>query len=156
MTETISLTDDGAGVRQSVPEITGDEVVESEPDQEDYYLVGTMHYDWSAVHVFMGSAEDMTYASVSISAPQVGGVPVRTVEGISVGSSRGEAIAAGARDGFDSDDDGVADELHIGRQEVPGTQSYLTDDVGILFVNLRLEGDVVSSMSSAGNDFRDI
>ena len=81
---------------------------------------------------------------------------MRTVEGISVGSSRGEAIAAGARDGFDSDDDGVADELHIGRQEVPGTQSYLTDDVGILFVNLRLEGDVVSSMSSAGNDFRDI
>ena len=101
-------------------------------------------------------AEDQTYAWVVVTAPEVGGVPVRTVEGVTVGMTRDEALAAGARDGYDEDQDGVSDNLEVGRQEVPGSTSYMNGGVGILFMALTLEGHTVSGMATSGNDFRDI
>jgi hypothetical protein len=154
-TETVDLVD-GAAVLALFQEITGEEPVATEPDPNVWYAEGTMTYDWPEVRVFMASAADMTHASVSVSAPEVAGVPVRTPEGIAVGSTRNEALAAGARDGYDENSDGVSDYLELGRQEVPDTVSLVNGGIGILFVDLAMEGDVVSRISSSGNDFSDI
>ena len=91
---------------------------------------------------------------VSADAP---GVIFRTPEGIGLGSTRAEAMAAGAVDGWDEDGDGVADYLSIGMREVPGTVSLTNPGaVGVEYIDLKITGDVVSRLTSGGNDFSDI
>ncbi|MGH3691491.1 MAG: hypothetical protein ACRDT7_15175 [Microbacterium sp.] len=91
---------------------------------------------------------------VSANAP---GVIVRTPEGIGIGSTRAEAMAAGAVDGWDEDGDGVADYLSIGVREVPGTSSLVNPgEVGVEYIDLKIIDDVVTRLSSGGNDFSDI
>ncbi len=125
-------------------------------DMEDPWgqgdVAGTL-YEWDEITVsVMGER-----ASVVVRAPSVGGVPFRTAQGIGVGSTREEAVAAGAWDGWDEDGDGVADYLGIGEREVPGTQSLTRpDQVGIEYVMLRVAGDVVEQIHVPANDFSDI
>ncbi|WP_029264231.1 MULTISPECIES: hypothetical protein [Microbacterium] len=91
---------------------------------------------------------------VSADAP---GVTFRTPEGIGIGSTRAEAIAAGAVDGWDEDGDGTADYLSIGVREVPGTSSLVNPgEVGVEYIDLKITDDAVSRLSTGGNDFSDI
>ncbi|WP_226533906.1 hypothetical protein [Microbacterium paraoxydans] len=85
------------------------------------------------------------------------GVIFRTPEGIGIGSTRADAIAAGAEDEWDEDGDGVADYLKIGMREVPGTSSLVNPgEVGVEYILLTISDDVVTLISSGGNDFSDI
>jgi len=91
---------------------------------------------------------------VSADAP---GVIFRTPEGLGLGSTRAEAIAAGAEDEWDEDGDGVSDLLKIGMREVPGTSSLVNPgEVGVEYITLKVTDDVVTRISSGGNDFSDI
>jgi len=85
------------------------------------------------------------------------GVTFRTPEGIGIGSTRAEAMAAGAVDGWDEDGDGIADYLSIGVQEVPGTSSLVNPgQVGVEYIDLKITGDVVTRLTTGGNDYSDI
>jgi hypothetical protein len=152
VTETISL-DDGARILAALEEITGH--VPTPVELDEWHSRGLVEYEWPHVRVLM-SAEDQSRVWITVSAPEIDGVPFRTVEGIAVGSTRADAVAAGASDLWDEDGDGIADHLQLGRHEVPGTTSLVTGEVGILFVELAVEDDVVSRISAPMNDFSDI
>ncbi|EQM73104.1 hypothetical protein L687_07455 [Microbacterium maritypicum MF109] len=109
-------------------------------------------YDWQGTKATV--RETRIDLVVSADAP---GVIFRTPEGIGIGSTRAEAMAAGAVDGWDEDGDGVADYLSIGVREVPGTSSLVNPgEVGVEYIDLKITGDVVTRLSSGGNDFSDI
>ncbi|MFJ6533239.1 hypothetical protein [Microbacterium sp. NPDC091662] len=109
-------------------------------------------YDWQGTKATV--RETRIDLVVSTDAP---GVIFRTPEGIGIGSTRAEAMAAGAADGWDEDGDGVADYLSIGVREVPGTSSLVNPgEVGVEYIDLKITGDVVSRLSTGGNDFSDI
>ena len=152
VTDTISFMD-GAGVLALFKELTG-ELPEGVRGTE-WYSEGYITYDWTeAVSVGM-AADDQTYAWVTVRAPEVGGVPVHTYEGITVGMTRDEALKTGAREGREAME-GIPATMEVGRQEVPGAKSYDNGGVGILFMSLTMEGDTIRGMSTSGNDFRDI
>lgn len=110
-------------------------------------------YAWEEISVTLSGE----YANVSVVAPTIGGVPVQTPEGLTIGSSRDEVVAAGGRDGWDADEDGVADYLDLGAQEVPDTESLSRPgEVGILFVTVELADDAVVEIQAPANDFSDI
>ena len=106
-------------------------------------------YDWPGTKATVRDTRiDLV---VSADAP---GVIVRAPEGIGIGSTRAEAMAV---DGWDEDGDGVADYLSIGVREVPGTSSLVNPgEVGVEYVDLTMTGDIVSRLSTGGNDFSDI
>ncbi len=79
-----------------------------------------------------------------------------TVEGVGIGSTRAEAMAAGAEDEWDDDGDGIADYLKVGMREVPGTTSLVTGQVGMEYVSLTITDDVVTAIMSGANDFSDL
>ncbi|MCM3503343.1 hypothetical protein M3667_15840 [Microbacterium sp. P26] len=86
-----------------------------------------------------------------VSSPTVAGHPVVTAEGLSVGSTRAEGVAAGAVDGFDST------ELRLGFRDVPGTQSLQRPgETGREYVMLVLDGDSVKSILVPADDYSDL
>ena len=90
-------------------------------------------------------------ASVRVSTPTVSGHPIVTTGGIGVGSTRAEAVAAGATEGFDST------ELRLDTRDAPGTQSLQRPgEVGREYVMLVLDGDSVTQLILPANDFSDI
>lgn len=90
-------------------------------------------------------------ASVRVSTPTVSGHPIVTTGGIGVGSTRAEAVAAGATEGFDST------ELRLDTRDAPGTQSLQRPgEVGREYVMLVLDGDSVVQIILPANDFSDI
>lgn len=114
-------------------------------------------YTWDGLKVIV-TGEHADSMSVAITAPTIGGVSIVTEDGdLAVGSTREDAIAAGAREGWDAHSDGIADWFDIGKLEVPGTNSLVNPgEVGIMFVLLGLTGDTVTEIQSPGNDFSDI
>lgn len=109
-------------------------------------------YEWDSVRAVV--QDTWTDVTVTADAP---GVTFTTEEGIGIGSTRAEAIAAGAEDGWDEDGDGVADHLNLGTREVPGTQSLVNPgEVGVEYILLTVEDDVVTVIRNGGNDFSDI
>ncbi|MCK6065078.1 MULTISPECIES: hypothetical protein [Microbacterium] len=126
-------------------------------DIEDPWGNGTSwgtRYEWDGVAV---SDFPEMGASVWVRSAFVGGHRLETAEGIAVGSTRAEAVAAGAWDIWDEDGDGTAEHLGIGSQEVPGTTSLSNPGaVGVEFVVLVLDGDVVTELQAPANDFSDI
>lgn len=112
-------------------------------------------YQWAGIAVIAN--DDGFGSSVSITASHSGRTIIVTESGIAVGSSRADALAAGAFDEWDSDSDGVADVLGLDAVDVPGTESLgRPGTVGRRFVQLLIDGDVVSSMQVPGNDFADV
>lgn len=96
-------------------------------------------------------------ATVLFSSATVGGVPVSTSAGLTVGSTRSDVLARGGFDVWDEDGDGVADHLGLAPSEVSGTQSLARDgEVGIVYVSVALDGDVVDRISAPANDFSDL
>ncbi len=90
-------------------------------------------------------------ATVRVTTPTVSGHPVVTTGGIGVGSTRAEAVAAGATEGFDST------ALRLDTRDVPGTQSLQRPgEVGREYVMLVLDGDAVTQLILPANDYSDI
>ncbi|MHC9045474.1 hypothetical protein ACYX8G_12870 [Microbacterium saperdae] len=109
-------------------------------------------FDWGGAWLIVD--QDLLWVQISADAP---GAMFRTPEGIGIGSTRAEAMAAGAADVWDEDGDGVADYLSIGMREVPDTQSLVhPGEVGVEYIELQITGDVVTGLRGVGNDFTDI
>ncbi|WP_295838853.1 hypothetical protein [uncultured Microbacterium sp.] len=107
--------------------------------------------DWPGLTVTVPNDGSTHGASVRVSEPTVAGHPVVTTGGIGVGSTRAEAVAAGATEGFD------ATELRLDTRDVPGTQSLQRPgEVGREYVMLVLDGDAVIQIILPGDDFSDI
>lgn len=138
-----------------VEQLTGEPAVGE--DVEDPWGNGDVwgtRYVWDEISV---SVPNEGTASVAVSAPAVGGIPVRTTGGIGVGASREDVVAAGGWDEWDADADGRADCLGMDAHPVEGTQSLgRPGEVGRQFVLVGLEGDVVTQIQSPSNDFSDI
>ncbi|GAB3155823.1 hypothetical protein GCM10027058_28860 [Microbacterium neimengense] len=118
------------------------------------YEMQMTRYDYDGISLMSGPDGR---ASIAVETATFHGVPVATQEGIAVGSSRTEAMDAGARDGFDENGDGVADWLDLGSVEISGTQSLVNPgSVDIQFVMLGLNGDTVRELQAPGNDFSDL
>jgi hypothetical protein len=114
--------------------------------------VGTL-YEWDGVTVSVIGER----ASLVVRAATVGGASFQTEQGVAVGATRAEAVAAGAWDDWDEDGDGVADYLGIGEREVPGTESLSRPgETGIEYVMLGVKGDVVEQIHVPANDFSDL
>jgi hypothetical protein len=114
--------------------------------------VGT-RFDWEGISVSLFDG----FASVWVRSPRVGEARVQTAEGVAVGSTRAQALAAGAWDSWDEEGDGVAEWLGIGSREAPGTSSLRDPgSVGIEYVLLKVEGDVVTEIQAPANDFSDL
>ncbi|GAA1470176.1 hypothetical protein [Microbacterium thalassium] len=110
-------------------------------------------YEWAGFSVSVNGER----ASVAVDAAATGGIGIRTDAGVAVGSDREVVVAAGAWDEWDSDGDGAADYLGLDPLEVPGTTSLTRPDaVGILYVLLVMDGDVVRQIQAPGNDFSDL
>lgn len=109
-------------------------------------------YDWAGLKALKVDARIGVTASAN--GPTV---TFTTPEGLGLGSTREEAMAAGAEDEYDEDGDGVADYLKIGMREVPGTSSLVhPGEVGVEYIALKLSDDKIVQINSSGNDFSDI
>ncbi|WEK61457.1 MAG: hypothetical protein P0Y60_01460 [Candidatus Microbacterium colombiense] len=109
-------------------------------------------FDWDGTKATVG--ETRFDVVVSADAP---GVTFLTPEGLGIGSTRADAVAAGAEDEWDEDGDGTADYLKIGMREVPDTVSLVhPGEVGVEYITLQITDDVITRISSGGNDFSDI
>ena len=115
-------------------------------------------YTWAGLRINVGGGEAADRVSITASSPTLAEVALVTADGgLSVGSTRADAEAAGARDGYDSDGDGVSDWMDLGALEVPDTESLVNPgETGIMFVMLGLTDDAVDRIQSPGNDFSDI
>ncbi|MDR6691303.1 hypothetical protein J2X55_002215 [Microbacterium sp. 1154] len=106
---------------------------------------------WSGFTLTVPDDGSTRGASVRVSTPTVAGHPVVTSGGVGVGSTRAEAVAVGATEGFDSS------ELRMDTRDAPGTQSsQRPGEVGREYVKLVLEGDSVVQIILPANDFGDI
>jgi ABC-type amino acid transport substrate-binding protein len=116
------------------------------------YSVVYSGFDWDGAKAT--ADETSVWVEISADAP---GVTFRTPEGIGIGSTRAEAMAAGAEDEWDEDGDGIADYLMIGMREVPNTVSLThPGEVGVEYITLKITDDTVTRLNSGGNDFSDI
>jgi len=107
--------------------------------------------EWPGLTLTVPNDGSTRGAEVRVSTPTVAGHPVVTSGGIGVGSTRAEAVAAGATEGFDPS------ELRLDTRDAPGTQSLQRPgEVGRQYVMLVLEGDSVVQIVLPGNDFSDI
>ncbi len=107
--------------------------------------------EWPGLELTVPNDGSTSGARVFVSTPTVAGHPVVTTGGIGVGSTRAEAVAAGATEGFDST------ELRLDTRDAPGTQSLQRPgEVGREFVMLVLNGDSVVSMHLPADDFSDL
>lgn len=138
-----------------IEELTG--VPRHGEDYDDPWGNGTVFgtsYTWDEIRV---SAWTDGQTWVTITADAIGDVPVTTVPGITIGSTRDAVIAAGGWEGWDRDGDGAPDYYGIDPQPVPGTESLSRpDEVGRQYVDVEISGDVVTAVSAPANDFSDI
>ena len=152
--DTVSLAD-GSAILALFESVNGYMPTGTEFEFFAGYPTGLFTYKWSEVIVTV-SDQGPTYNLVLL-APAVNSVPIRTHGEIAVGSTRMEAIAAGARDEWDNDKDGIAEELALGAREVPGTHSLSRPgSVGSEFLLLVMDGDNVVRIIVPGDDFSDI
>ncbi|CAH0133665.1 hypothetical protein SRABI76_00364 [Microbacterium oxydans] len=124
-----------------------------EPEQPDpaYDIV---FYDWGTVSASVLSGSTV---SLSFTASDVPGLTVVLANGIGLGSTRDEAMAAGAEPIWDEDGDGTADDVSIEHRDVPGTVSLANPgEVGVEYIQLTIADDVVTGLSNGANDFSDL
>jgi hypothetical protein len=117
------------------------------------YSLNLTSYEWSGVKILA----DEKHASISVTGSTVNGVPILTDQGISVGSSRAEVVAGQGWAVGDQNGDGAADQLGLGRREVPGTQSLShPGSTGIRFLLVIMNGNTVQEIQSPSDDFGDL
>lgn len=155
--ETFAAYADGPALLDLVESVAGPRP-EGVPFEEfDGYDFGDMAtFDWGPIMV-SASPSGQAPASIRVSADTVGTAQVETVSGLTVGSTRTDAVGAGAWDEWDADQDGVADYLAIDPVEVDGTQSLVTPgEVGRQYITIEMDGNAVSGFQAPGNDFGDL
>lgn len=132
------------------------EVVGPVPEAQGPDAYGFTSYDWDgAVRL---NVPESGPAALWIGSDDTPGVVFTVADGIGIGSSRADALAAGAEElPMDDDGDGVNDYLAVGTREVPGTMSLVRPgEVGVQYVMLALDGDTVSKIFGLADDFSDL
>lgn len=139
------------GAKDAWTAALGSEPTESPSEVVHGYDFQQTIWKWPGLQLNLPNDGSANGSRVSVSAATVAGHPVRTTQGIGVGSTRAEALAAGAVDGFDST------ELRLDVRDAPGTNSLQRPgEVGRQFISLILEGDTVVSMHLPADDFSDL
>lgn len=116
-------------------------------------VYGTL-FTWSEVTL---ASLDPGQVTVTFSSPKIGNADVLTAEGVRVGSTLAEVLAAGGWGEWDGDGDGAADSVNIGMRAVSDTYSLSRPgEIGAEFIDLTLDGDRVDRISSPSNDFSDL
>lgn len=148
--------DDGTALLELLEKATGElptpEAIES-PEGYDFALV---NYDWDGVRVTADEAGDGP-ASIAVLAAEVDGIPITTEEGLTVGATRDDLIAADAWALVDEEDVTTAPYVGLGGKEVAGTVSLTHPGaVGIEYLLFMLDDDVVTQIQVPANDFSDV
>jgi len=139
------------GAKDAWTAALGNEPAEPPSEVVNGYDFQETVWKWPGLQLNVPNDGSENGSHVFVSASTVGGHPIRTTQGIGVGSTRAEALAAGAVDGFDST------ELRLDVRDAPGTKSLQRpDEVGREFISLILEGDTVVSMHLPADDFSDL
>lgn len=113
-------------------------------------------YTWDGLRVTADSTGEGP-AWIAVTGADLDGVAIETEEGLHVGSTRDDLVAADAWALVDTEDTATASYLGLGGREVPDTQSLThPGSVGIEFLLFALDGDVVSQMTVPSNDFSDL
>lgn len=121
-------------------------------DTEDTY--GIVFYEWEGVNLTPLDGE--RGGRVSFTAAQSNGLTLRTEEGLTVGATRDEAIAAGAEAGYIDEETGY-DILQLDTREEPGTESLeRPGETGVVYVTIVVEEGIVTQIGAPGNDFSDL
>ena len=143
---------DGEALLALVEELTG-QPRQGEEIEDPYGGRWGTGYIWDEISISVGDES----TSVRVVAPAIGGVPVMTAEGLTIGSTHDEVVAAGGREGWDADGDGTADYLDLGATEVSNTESLSRPgELGIVFVTVELADDAVVEIQAPANDFTDV
>ncbi|WP_282848112.1 hypothetical protein [Microbacterium oxydans] len=148
--------DDTEAVLDLLEETTGElpepEKVETFPG----YDFSFVNYIWDGLRVFTDTEHEGP-ASVALTGPSVGGVPITTAEGLAVGSTRAELLDAGAWALDDSEDPATAEFLGLGGREAPGTESLShPGSTGIVYTLFWFDGDTVKQIQVPSNDYSDL
>jgi len=115
---------------------------------------GFEFHDWPGIRVI--PLADGRGGWVAFTAAEANGLALRTEEGLMVGATREQAIAAGAVEGFVDDDSGY-DILQLDTRDEPGTESLeRPGETGVVYVAIIVENGVVSQIGVPGNDFSDL
>lgn len=141
---------EGNAVMELLAEALG-ETPEGIPDPTGY---PSTTYEWDGVTLYVGDNGATTVLLNSdVQDPEI----FTTDDGISLGSTVDELLAAGAKDMHqDGNGDGIDDSFRLGVQEVPGTVPYEDlDGVGTKFVSVTVVDDVVVGFTAPANDYSD-
>lgn len=155
-TEVVSL-ENGDEILDLLQRLTGvmPEGIDLEGPEPAYDWAATS-YDWGVLEIIV-SNDDRRVTNVSVRTPELDGVPIRTAEGLAVGSTRAELEAANAAGVWDEDGDGIDDQLSAGARAVQGTESLADPGaVGAEYFVFVMGGDTVTEISFPGNDYSDI
>ena len=155
-TETATF-DDAAAVLSLLEEATGEAPVLTELQDPPGYETDLVSYDWDGLSVVTDEGGTGTFSRIIVDAATVGDLSVASADGLTVGSTRDEVIAAQGWDVWDEDNDGIADYLGVGEQEVPGTTSLSRPgETGIQYLMFALSDDVVTQINAPADDFSDL
>ncbi|MCP1429396.1 hypothetical protein J3D45_001894 [Microbacterium foliorum] len=148
--------EDAASVLALLEDATGELPAPVELESPPGYEIDLVRCEWNGLMV-VTDAGGTGSATVTATAPTVDGVAITTDDGLAVGSSRTDVVSAGGWDVWDEDGDGIAEQVGVGHQEVEGTTSLSRPgEVGIMFVLISLDGDLVSEIQSPSNDYSDL
>ncbi len=139
------------GAKDAWTAALGSEPTESPMENPPGYDFQQTLLTWPGLRLTVPNDGSANGGRLFVSAATVSGHPIRTAQGIGVGSTRSEALATGATEGYD------ATQLRVDVRDVPGTTSLeRPGEVGREFIMLLLEGDTVVSMHVPANDFSDL
>ncbi len=148
-TEVVDLRD-GDGLLALLEALTGTAAPIGTYDE----MRQSTRYEWDAVTV---DVWDSGPCFLTFTAAAIGSAAVTTAAGLTVGSTRAQAVAAGAMDEWDQDGDGVADYLTVDPIAVDDAESLVHPGTpGSVYVVLKMNGDTVAALTTPGNDFSDI
>jgi len=149
--------EDGAAVLALLETATGEAPTMAEFEDPPGYETDLVRYEWDGISVVTEEGGEGASSHIAVDAVTAGGVPISSQEGLTIGSTRDEVVAAQGWDVWDEDGDGVADYLGVGEQEVPGTTSLSRPgETGIRYVMFSLADDVVTTINAPANDFSDL
>ncbi|HWK76471.1 hypothetical protein [Microbacterium sp.] len=113
-------------------------------------------YSWDGLWVTADVDHEMP-VRIAVVGAQVDGIPIATEDGLAVGSTRDEVLAADGWALVFEEDQATATQLGVGGREVPGTKSLSNPgSVGIVYVLFTLEGDEVKQFYAPSDDFSDL
>lgn len=132
------------------------ELLGEEPEEEYFADYGTTTYSWGEDVQLWTNEED--FSRLSLEVAELGGLPVATTDGITIGSTRDEVLALDPYDGeYDVDGDGDSDFLGLEPVANPEYESLsFPGQPGTDFIEVQLEDDLVSSLRSPSNDYTDV